>query len=224
MLFSTLFFDLDATLYPASNGLWDLIRLRIYQYMREELGLAEEVIPATRDRYWKTYGTTLEGLRIHHQVDPDDYLAYVHDLPLDQYLQHDQELRDLLISLPQDLWVFTNSDRRHADGVLKKLGIADIFTGIVDLISMDFVIKPNPKAYQIALAMAGGVDPENCVLFDDLLANLNGAKKIGITTALVGENGISDHVDYHLPAIHAIKEKMPQLWIGKKEQDQNRES
>ena len=215
MSFSTLFIDLDATLYPSSNGLWDQIRLRIFQFMREELGLAEDIIPATRDRYWTTYGTTLEGLRIHHRVDPNDYLAYVHDLPLDQYLEHDQVLRDLLISLPQDLWIFTNADRHHANRVLKELGIADLFSGIIDLISMDFVVKPNPKSYQIALARAGGVDPKNCVLFDDLLANLNGAKKIGFTTALVGENGNSDQVDYHLPTIHAIRENMPHLWNGK---------
>jgi len=214
MSFSTLFFDLDATLYPSSNGLWDQIRLRIYQFMNEELGLAEEIIPATRERYWTTYGTTLEGLRIHHQVDPKDYLTYVHDLPLDQYLQHDQDLRDLLNSLPQDLWIFTNSDRPHADRVLEKLGIADLFTGIVDLISMDFIVKPNPKAYQIALTKTGETDPENCVLFDDLLANLVGAKKLGFTTALVGENEKSDQYDYHLPVIHAIKEIMPHLWNG----------
>lgn len=215
MSFSILFFDLDATLYSASNGLWEQIRLRIYQYMREELGIAEEIIPSTRDHYWKTYGTTLEGLRIHHQVDPDDYLAYVHNLPLDEYLQKDQDLRDLLNSLPQELWVFTNSDRSHADRVLEKLGIADIFTGIVDLISMDFVIKPNPEAYQIALESVGGADPAECVLFDDLAANLIGAERLGFTTALVGENGAAYQADFHLPTIHSIKDKMPQLWNGK---------
>jgi len=223
MLFSTLFFDLDATLYSASNGLWDQIRLRIFKYMREEVGLAEDIIPSTRDHYWKTYGTTLEGLRIHHQVDPDHYLAYVHDLPLDEYLQHDQDLRDLLVSLPQDLWVFTNSDNRHANRVLKMLGIADLFTGVVDLLSMDFVIKPNPEAYQIALAKAGGVDPVNCVMFDDLLANLAGAKEIGFTTVLVGNNGTIDHADYHLPTIHDIKRIMPHLW-NVKEVDHIRET
>ncbi len=191
--------------------------------MKEELGLAEGIIPATRERYWTTYGTTLEGLRIHHQVDPDDYLAYVHDLPLNQYIQPDQELRELLSSLPQDLWIFTNADRRHADGVLKELGIIDLFTGIVDLLAMDLVVKPNPKAYQIALEMAGGVYPEKCVLFDDLMPNLDEAKRIGFTTALVGDNGIPDQVDYHLPTIHAIKDKMPQLWNGR-EEGQNRQS
>ena len=215
MKFSTLFFDLDATLYSSSNGLWDQIRLRIYQFMREEVNIAEEDIPETRDRYWTTYGTTLEGLRIHHQVDPDDYLDYVHDLPLDQYLSQDPELKDLLSSLPQDLWVFTNADRRHADRVLKELDIQDLFSGIVDLLAMDFVIKPKPEAYQIAMSMAGAVQPEDCVLFDDLTANLIGAKDFGFTTVLVGENGSPDQADYHLPAIHDIKTIMPILWNGK---------
>lgn len=212
MSFSTLFFDLDATLYPASNGLWDQIRLRIFQFMREELGIPEDIIPETRDRYWTTYGTTLEGLRIHHQVDPDDYLEYVHDLPLDQYLQADPELRELLRSLPQDLWIFTNADRRHAEGVLRELGIADQFNGIVDLLAMDFVIKPKPESYQIAMKIADVDQPEDCILFDDLLANLDGAKKAGFSTVLVGEDGIPNRADFHLPLIQDLKAVMPHLW------------
>ncbi len=212
MSFSTLFFDLDATLYPASNGLWDQIRLRIYQFMQEEIGIPEEEIPETRDRYWTSYGTTLEGLRIHHQVNPEHYLEYVHNIPLNQYLEKDPDLKDLLASLPQDLWIFTNADRRHAEGVLHELGIEDLFTGIVDLLAMDFVVKPDPAAYQIALEKAGGIDPLKCVLFDDLLPNLNGAKALGITTALVGENGNPKKTDYHLKSIHDIKIIMPHLW------------
>ena len=142
MPFSTLFFDLDATLYSPSNGLWDEIRNRIFQYMREEIGLSQEEIPAIRDRYWRTYGTTLEGLRIHHGIDPDDYLSYVHRIPLDEYLSKDPELDSLLRELPQKLWIFTNADRRHAEAVLDALEIRENFDGIVDLLAMDFAIKP----------------------------------------------------------------------------------
>ena len=105
MQISTLFFDLDATLYPASNGLWEQIRLRIFQYMEEVVGIPKDKIPETRDRYWKTYGTTLEGLRIHHQVEVDNYLSYVHDLPLENYLDDDPRLQEQLSSLPQDTLV-----------------------------------------------------------------------------------------------------------------------
>ena len=214
MLFSTLFFDLDATLYPPSNGLWDEIRNRIFQYMREEVGLPQEEIPSIRDRYWKTYGTTLEGLRIHHGVDPDDYLKYVHQIPLDEYLSQDPELNLLLSELPQDLWIFTNADRRHAEAVLEVLDIREHFSGIVDLLAMDFAIKPKPEAYQIALEIADEKDPSQCILFDDLLQNLLAAKKFGFTTVLVGGNEPIDGIDFQIPTIHKTREVLPHLWLN----------
>jgi pyrimidine 5'-nucleotidase len=215
MKFSTLFFDLDATLYPASNGLWEQIRLRIFQYMEEVVGIKKDQIPETRDRYWKTYGTTLEGLRIHHQVEVDNYLAYVHNLPLENYLKDDPHLREHLSSLPQDLWVFTNADQVHAERVLKKLGIANLFTGIVDLIKLDLVVKPDPAAYKKALQLAGSPDPAECVHFDDLLPNLMTANKMGITTCLVGNNSQPpDYIDYQMETIHNIRNIMPELWTG----------
>lgn len=212
MYFSTLFFDLDATLYPASNGLWEQIKLRIYQFMLEEVGIPEVDIPATREKYLTTYGTTLEGLRIHHQVEVDDYLNYVHDLPLKDFLEPDPVLRELLKTLPQDLWVFTNADHRHVGRVLNELGIRDLFSGIVDLLALDFIVKPNRKAYQTALTLAGVTDPKKCVMFDDLIQNLIPAKELGFYTTLVGENGSSNQVDIQLKSIHDMKEKMPQLW------------
>jgi pyrimidine 5'-nucleotidase len=212
MYFSTLFFDLDATLYPASNGLWEQIKLRIYQFMLEEVGIPEVDIPATREKYLTTYGTTLEGLRIHHQVEVDDYLNYVHDLPLKDFLEPDPVLRELLKTLPQDLWVFTNADHRHVGRVLNELGIRDLFSGIVDLLALDFIVKPNRKAYQTAMILAGVTDPKKCVMFDDLIQNLIPAKELGFYTTLVGENGSSNQVDIQLKSIHDMKEKMPQLW------------
>ena len=212
MHFSTLFFDLDATLYPPSNGLWEAIRLRIFQYMEEKIGLSQREIPSIRDHYWKTYGTTLEGLRIHHQIDPEDYLRFVHQVPLDEYLSRDPELHALLSDLPQDLWIFTNADSRHAEAVLAVLGIREHFEGIVDLLAMDYVVKPKPEAYRIALEMAGEDDPTRCMLFDDLLPNLLAAKEYGFTTVLVGGPASSNGIDYHLPAIHKIREILPHLW------------
>jgi putative hydrolase of the HAD superfamily len=212
MQFSTLFFDLDATLYPASNGLWDQIRNRIYQYMREEVGIVENDIPSTRDHYWKTYGTTLEGLRIHHQVEPDHYLAYVHDIALDEYLHPDPELLSILTDLPQQLWIFTNADKNHAIRVLKTLDVEDCFNGIVDLFALDFQVKPKPVSYQIAMKLAGEDDPSRCMMFDDLLHNLLPAKQVGFTTVLIGKNGSADETDYCLDRIHLIREKIPQLW------------
>jgi FMN phosphatase YigB (HAD superfamily) len=45
MRFSTLFFDLDDTLYPNSTGLWNAIKHRMTLYMHERLGIPAEKVP-----------------------------------------------------------------------------------------------------------------------------------------------------------------------------------
>ena len=86
MRFTTIFFDLDDTLYPSNAGLWQAIKNRMNDYMRERMNIPEKEIPQLREKYFLQYGTTLHGLQKHHQIDVDDYLAYVHDLPFDNYL------------------------------------------------------------------------------------------------------------------------------------------
>ena len=64
MSFETLFFDLDATLYPESNGLWPEIRKNIDRYMLERMNIPETEIPKLRENYYLHYGTTLRGLQL----------------------------------------------------------------------------------------------------------------------------------------------------------------
>src|SRR3990170_1715211 len=142
MLITTLFFDVDDTLYSSENGLWGAIRERMNEFMYERLHLSPQEIPVLRHKYYETYGTTLRGLQLHHNVDPDEFLAYVHDLPLHAFLQPAPELRTLLLSLPQRKWIFTNADSQHAARVLTLLGISDCFNGFVDVRAMDFHCKP----------------------------------------------------------------------------------
>jgi FMN phosphatase YigB (HAD superfamily) len=97
---------------------------------------------------------------------------------------------------------------------LRALNIEDCFSGIVDLFAVEFQVKPKPASYQIALKLAKEADPSRCMMFDDLLQNLLPAKKMGITTVLVGKNGTSSKADFYLEAIHEIQEKIPQLWQG----------
>ena len=52
MRFTTVFFDLDDTLYPSSTGLWAAIRERMNIYMRERLGIPEKDVPQLREQYW----------------------------------------------------------------------------------------------------------------------------------------------------------------------------
>jgi putative hydrolase of the HAD superfamily len=212
MFFESIFFDLDATLYPESNGLWPAIRVRIDQYMRERMNLPEAEIPKLREYYFRNYGTTLRGLQIHYGIEARDYLNYVHDLPLHQYLQPDPALRAMLLSLPSDRWIFTNSDRAHAERVMAALGITDCFEGMVDVYTLEPHCKPRPEAYHLALEIAGVTNPQKCALLDDSPRNLAPAKAMGLFTILIGQNGNHASADRSLANIHDLPEIVPELW------------
>jgi len=213
MHYTTLFFDLDDTLYSSDCGLWFAIRERMGYYMHERLGVPQEHVKSLRRQYFETYGTTLRGLQIHHQVDPDEYLAYVHDLPLQEYLKPVPGLRDLVLSLPQGRWIFTNADANHARRVLSILELEGCFKGIIDIRALQFHCKPALEAYQRALKLADDADPCRCVLLDDSPVNLAPARDLGFTTILVGTNGKSSpQGQISLPRLMALPEAMPELW------------
>jgi pyrimidine 5'-nucleotidase len=212
MSYTTLFFDLDETLYAKGNGLWDAIATRMNEYIRVKLNLPPEDVIELRRNYYQSYGTTLRGLQLHHHVDTDDYLAFVHDLPLEEFIQPDVQLRNLLLSLPQRKWIFTNADSDHASRVLKIIGLSDCFDGILDVRAIGFLCKPEVEAYQRALTLAKEDNPENCVLLDDSIRNLIPAKDLGFTTILVGSNGSNPAVDYVINSIHELPQAMPALW------------
>lgn len=211
MTFTRLFFDLDDTLYTRNNGLWEAIRARMSTFMIERMGMPEDEVIRLRRDYFERYGTTLRGLQIHHQVNPDDYLAFVHDLPLRQYLRPDLKLKTLLQSLALPKYIFTNADADHAVRVLNILGVSDQFSGIIDVRAMEYYCKPEPEAYHIALNLAGESEGHNCILIDDSLRNLVGAKMAGFTTILVGSKPTNNHVDYAIENITDLHSLYPAL-------------
>jgi putative hydrolase of the HAD superfamily len=210
--FTTIFFDLDDTLYDKDNGLWQAIRLRMGTYMEKLLGMPPEEIASLRRIYYEKYGTTLRGLQIHHQVNTDDYLAYVHDLVLEKYLTPDPVLVQMLKSLPLRKYIFTNADSAHALRVLKVLGINGCFEGILDVRALDFYCKPEPEAYQRALKLARVCDPGQCLYLDDSSRNLSVARQMGFTTILVGENETDPSAHYSIINIKDLPNILPELW------------
>jgi len=214
MRFDTILIDLDETIYESGNGLWGAIRDRMSDFMHVQLRFSMEEIPALRHSYYETYGTTLRGLQIHHQVDADEFLAYVHDLPLAYYLQPDPELHSLLHSLPQRKYIFTNADSGHASRVLKALEVSDCFVGIIDIRAMEFICKPQPEAYRRALEIMDQNDPRRCVYLDDIPKNLTPARKMGMFTVLVRNESVDSVADKTVSSLKDLPKSMPELWEG----------
>jgi len=186
MRFTTLFFDLDDTLYPSSSGLWHAIKDRMNLYMLERLGLSEKDVPLLREQYFKMYGTTLRGLQARHNVDKDDFLAFVHDLPLKDYLTPNPILRDVIAALPTRNLIFTNADVPHARRVLAALQLDDLFETVVDVNAVAPYCKPMPESFAIAMDLADEPDPRKCVMIDDLPRTTRAALNVGMASLLYG--------------------------------------
>ena len=193
MRFTTIFFDLDDTLYPSSTNLWLAIKGRMNEFMRDRMNIPVNEIPALREKYYLQYGTTMRGLQANHKIDVDDFLAYVHDLPLGNYLTPDTAQREVIASLPTRNLIFTNADSSHAERVLTQLNLRDLFSVIVDVNAVTPYCKPMPEAFKIAMKLAGESDPSRCVMIDDLTRTTRAAKEAGMSSILFG--GTVSHED-----------------------------
>jgi len=201
-----LLFDLDNTLYPKSLGIFDLVIERIRNYMEVRMGFDGESSRALRQEYLRKYGSTMRGLMIHHNLDAEDFLEYVHDVGVEKRLSPDPALARLLASLPLAKGIFTSGHRPHALRVLRCLGVEEFFPHIFDITFTRYIPKPNPEPYRQVLAHLR-LEGRECMMIEDMPANLKPAKELGMTTVLVGETpgGIAGCIDYEIREIGELR-------------------
>jgi len=182
----------DNTLYPRGCGLFARVDTRIDEFIRIRLGIAGEEVALLRSRYRERYGITLVGLMADFDVDPAEYLPFVHDVGVGELLAPDPELRTALALLPGPKVAFTNGSEAHARTVLAALGVSDEVETVFDIAFMDYVPKPDPAGYR-KLLEALGVEAGQCWMADDLVDNLDTARALGMETVLVGGQASPRH-------------------------------
>ncbi|MFQ6057550.1 MAG: pyrimidine 5'-nucleotidase [Anaerolineae bacterium] len=183
--------DLDDTLYPRDSGIMQRVSQLILEYMEQRLGLEPSRAADLRREYLRRYGTTMRGLQIDYEIDADDYLTYVHDFPVEDYLQPNPELDCMLGRITAEKVLFTNATAEHARRILAALGVERHFSHIFDIVSLGYVNKPDERAYQRVLK-ALDARPQECLLVDDAARNLGPAKAMGMTTVLIGTQNSQD--------------------------------
>lgn len=193
--FQFIIFDLDDTLYPGSNGLMQEVGFRIQRWLCDHLGLTWAEAVTLRREYYLRYGTTLAGLLAEHQIDACDYLAFVHDVPVGQYLQPDPALDGMLAAITLRKAIYTNATAEYSRRVLQALGVAGHFERIVGIEEVGLRNKPYFDSYERMLALLGTTGPQ-CILVEDSARNLRPAKALGMTTVLVGDGLPDENVDY----------------------------
>jgi len=166
--------------------------------MQEHMNIPQNEVDSLREKYFLKYGTTLRGLQAHHNIDTEDFLAFVHDLPLKDYLTPNPILREVIASLPTRNLIFTNADSNHADRVLRALGLRDLFEKVIDVNAIAPYCKPMPESFQIAMKAAGESDPSKCVMIDDINRTTKAAKEQGLFSILYNETFSEDDADAQL--------------------------
>jgi putative hydrolase of the HAD superfamily len=142
-----------------------------------------EAARALQKSYYRDFGTTLNGLMLKHEIDPDHFLTTVHAIDYSPVDAH-PALIEAIRALPGRKFILTNGDTGHARSVLSRLGGADIFEHVHDIRAMTFVPKPHRSAYDGFLALYG-IDPTTAVMFDDLEKNLVVPHEMGMATVQV---------------------------------------
>jgi len=176
----TWIFDLDNTLYPASSDLFAQVDARMTGYVQGLFGLSAAEARNLQKTYYREHGTTLNGLMQLHGVDPENYLAYVHDIDL-TVLTPDPRLGPAIARLPGRRFVFTNGCRDHACRVLERLALESLFDDIWDIRTIDYRPKPDTQSYRRVLA-DNQIAPSRAAMFEDAARNLVPAHELGLTT------------------------------------------
>lgn len=176
-------FDLDNTLYAAECELFAQIDARMTAYIRNHLDLDHDTARRLQKDYYVRYGTTMSGLMNEHDVEPDHFLDYVHDIDLAPIEPH-PALAEAIAGLPGRKYIYTNGSVRHAENVAGALGLFHLFDDVFDIKAARYAPKPRREPYEAFLRQYG-IAPEGAAMFEDLAQNLETPHALGMTTVLV---------------------------------------
>jgi putative hydrolase of the HAD superfamily len=180
-------FDLDNTLYPHHLNLWQQVDVRIRDYIVDFLKITHDEAFRLQKDYYRRYGTTMRGLMEEHGLQPDEFLALVHQID-HSALTPNPELGAAIAKLSGRKFILTNGTRAHADAVMSRLEIGHHFDAVFDIIAASLEPKPRPEVYDRFLARHD-VDPGKSAIFEDLARNLEVPHARGMTTVLVVPEG-----------------------------------
>ena len=182
-----LLLDLDGVCYGSHNGyplekVFGLVSKRMTLFIQEKLGLDEKKAKELQTNYFYKYNTSLNGLMLHHNVIGDEFLKYVHDIDI-SFMKEDKILRSELENLDMEKFIFTNGSAEHAQNILTRLGIYDLFgkEKVFDIKDAGYVPKPEAQTFDL-MVKKFGINPKETIYIEDIAKNLSIGFERGCTT------------------------------------------
>ena len=173
-------FDCDGVLYQDLEAVFGQVSKKMTEYISSKLNVDLIKAKELQTNYFHKYNTSLNGLMIHHDIPPEEFLEYVHDIDL-SFMKKDKLLREELEKLNIKKFVFTNGSKEHVKNITEHLGIEDLFDGIFDIVDAKFHPKPEAKAFDL-MVKKFNIEPKNTIYIEDIAKNLSIAKARGSTT------------------------------------------
>jgi len=163
------------------------------RFISKKLDVSFDEAFRLQKKFYLEFGTTLFGLMKYHNVNPDEFLDFVHDIDLTK-IKKSKGLKYRINNLPGTKILFTNGDEKYAKRVLESLGIEDSIDQIYDIKRANYLPKPKLETY-LRLIKEFNINPQQTVFFEDIEKNLEPAHKLGITTVHIKENFNSSQIN-----------------------------
>lgn len=163
------------------------------RFISKKLDVSFDEAFRLQKKFYLEFGTTLFGLMKYHNVNPDEFLDFVHDIDLTK-IKKSKGLKYKINNLPGTKILFTNGDEKYAKRVLESLGIEDSIDQIYDIKRANYLPKPKLETY-LRLIKEFNINPQKTVFFEDIEKNLEPAHKLGITTVHIKENFNSSQIN-----------------------------
>ena len=176
-------FDLDNTLYSGETRVFEQVDKRMSKYISEKLNVSILEAKEIQKNYFYKYNTTLNGMMKNHKIEANEFLEFVHDIDID-FLKKDMPLGEELRKLEGKKIIFTNGSKKHALNVIQRIGIDQYFDDIFDIVDCNFIPKPKMEPYK-KLVEKHKIDPNLCVLIEDIARNLKPAYEMGMKTVWI---------------------------------------
>ena len=173
-------FDLDNTLYSGQTKVFSEVDKKMSAFISKKMNVDLMKAKEIQKKYFYEYGTTLSGLMKQNNIDPHDFLDFVHDIDI-SWLPKDLKLKNELIKIKEKKFIFTNGSHAHVENVTKQLGIDGLFDGAFDIVDANFVPKPYIDPYKKIIDKFK-IEPTKSILIEDIAHNLEQAKNLGMKT------------------------------------------
>ena len=182
-----LLLDLDGVCYGKHNNyslekVFGQVSKRMTTFISERLKMDVEEAKKLQTNYFYKYNTSLNGLMIHHDIPPEEFLKYVHTIDL-SFMKEDKILRNELEKLDMKKFIFTNGSAEHAKNILTHLGVYDLFgrDKIFDIKDAGYVPKPEAKTFDLMVEKFE-LNPKETIYIEDIAKNLSIGYERGCTT------------------------------------------